>query len=183
MAELGWLGLLTPPEHGGTGWDVVEACILAEETGRALSPVNWPGAALAAAALASSASTSALVPAIVAGRHRAVRDGWARGRRWDRAPVGELGPGWARRRNKHDRCRLSGEWPSRGFHRWFDTRGNARSPAFDTTRPTLRIGLGDTVAQLLDGDQLPWFVGVALLLSCADTLGALGRAIDTVTTI
>ena len=57
MAELGWLGLLTPPEHGGTGWNVVEACILAEETGRALSPVNWPGAALADAALAASAST------------------------------------------------------------------------------------------------------------------------------
>src|SRR5580692_9556729 len=67
MAELGWLGLLTPPEHGGSGWNVVEACILAEESGRALSPVNWSGPALAAAALASSVSTSSLATAIVAG--------------------------------------------------------------------------------------------------------------------
>ena len=182
MAELGWLGLLTPPEHGGTGWDVVEACILAEETGRALSPVNWPGAALAAAALAASASTSALAPAIVMGESQGL---FVTGGLTDDGGIVHLSENWVLGGLDDAASTIVVASVENGLLGAFidgPTRGVTPDPrAFDTTRPTLRIGLGDTVAQLLDDDQLPWFVGVALLLSCADTLGALGRAIDTVT--
>lgn len=38
LARMGWLGLVTPAEHGGSGLGVVELAILAEEAGRALLP-------------------------------------------------------------------------------------------------------------------------------------------------
>ena len=38
MAELGWLGLLVPEEHGGAGLGLVEMVVVLEEMGRALLP-------------------------------------------------------------------------------------------------------------------------------------------------
>ena len=46
LGEYGLLGLLTPEEQGGSGWHVVEACAVATEAGRALSPVPWAGTLL-----------------------------------------------------------------------------------------------------------------------------------------
>jgi alkylation response protein AidB-like acyl-CoA dehydrogenase len=182
MAELGWLGLLTPPEHGGTGWNVVEACILAEETGRALSPINWSGGALAAAALASSASTSHLAHAIATGELQGL---FVTGRLKDDAGTVRPSGNWVLGALDDAASAIVVASAENGLLGAFidqPTRQVTPDPrAFDTTRPTQRIGLGAAAAQLLDAAQLPWFVGVALLLSCADTVGALGRAIDTVT--
>lgn len=43
MAELGWLGLVLPEEHGGAGLNYVDLVVLAEEMGRVLlpSPFMW----------------------------------------------------------------------------------------------------------------------------------------------
>ena len=38
MAGLGWLGLALPVEHGGSGGDIIDLVVLAEEMGRALVP-------------------------------------------------------------------------------------------------------------------------------------------------
>ena len=38
MAELGWMGMALPPEHGGGGGDLVDQVVLFEEIGRALVP-------------------------------------------------------------------------------------------------------------------------------------------------
>ena len=38
MAELGWLGLLVPEEHGGVGLGLVDLVVVLEELGRALVP-------------------------------------------------------------------------------------------------------------------------------------------------
>ena len=38
MAELGWLGMALPPEHGGEGGSLVDQVVLFEEIGRALVP-------------------------------------------------------------------------------------------------------------------------------------------------
>ena len=38
MAGLGWLGLGLPPEHGGSGGDLLDLAVLGEEMGRALVP-------------------------------------------------------------------------------------------------------------------------------------------------
>src|SRR5215468_8747343 len=38
LAELGWLGLHVPEEHGGSGFGLPELVIVAEEMGRAVAP-------------------------------------------------------------------------------------------------------------------------------------------------
>ena len=48
VAELGWTGLRIPEAHGGLGLSVLELCVLAEEVGRALSPVPFTSSVLLA---------------------------------------------------------------------------------------------------------------------------------------
>ena len=38
MAELGWLGLIIAPEHGGVGLSWVDQIVILEEMGRSLFP-------------------------------------------------------------------------------------------------------------------------------------------------
>ena len=40
MAELGWLGITIPEEHGGSGGTMLEACLFMEETARGLAPIG-----------------------------------------------------------------------------------------------------------------------------------------------
>jgi alkylation response protein AidB-like acyl-CoA dehydrogenase len=40
MAELGWLGVTIPEEHGGSGGGMLDACLFMEETSRGLAPVG-----------------------------------------------------------------------------------------------------------------------------------------------
>jgi alkylation response protein AidB-like acyl-CoA dehydrogenase len=41
IAEMGWLGVAIPEEHGGTGLGRLELCLLAEEMGRTLAPLPF----------------------------------------------------------------------------------------------------------------------------------------------
>jgi alkylation response protein AidB-like acyl-CoA dehydrogenase len=41
VAELGWLGVTIPEEHGGLGLGKLELCVLAEEMGRAVAPIPF----------------------------------------------------------------------------------------------------------------------------------------------
>jgi isovaleryl-CoA dehydrogenase len=43
MAELGWLGVATPEEYGGTGGGLVDLCLFLEETTRGLAPIGGFG--------------------------------------------------------------------------------------------------------------------------------------------
>ena len=40
MAELGWLGVTIPEEHGGSGGTMLDACLFMEETSRGLAPIG-----------------------------------------------------------------------------------------------------------------------------------------------
>ena len=40
MAELGWLGITIPEEHGGSGGSMLDACLFMEETSRGLAPIG-----------------------------------------------------------------------------------------------------------------------------------------------
>ena len=51
MAELGWVGLTMPEEHGGMGLDLVTLIVLLEETGRSLFPSPLISTVLAARAI------------------------------------------------------------------------------------------------------------------------------------
>jgi alkylation response protein AidB-like acyl-CoA dehydrogenase len=54
MAQLGWLGLSLPEEHGGSGLGMVESALLLEELGRAAYPGPYWPTMLAAAAIAGA---------------------------------------------------------------------------------------------------------------------------------
>ena len=41
IAEMGWLGTAIPENYGGLGLGYLELCVIAEEVGRALSPVPF----------------------------------------------------------------------------------------------------------------------------------------------
>jgi alkylation response protein AidB-like acyl-CoA dehydrogenase len=43
MAELGWLGVATPEEYGGSGGGLVDLCLFQEETTRGLAPIGGFG--------------------------------------------------------------------------------------------------------------------------------------------
>jgi alkylation response protein AidB-like acyl-CoA dehydrogenase len=51
MAELGWIGLSMPEQHGGMGLDLVTLLVLLEETGRGLFPSPLISTVLAAKAI------------------------------------------------------------------------------------------------------------------------------------
>ena len=40
MADLGWLGVTIPEEHGGSGGSMLDACLFMEETSRGLAPIG-----------------------------------------------------------------------------------------------------------------------------------------------
>jgi isovaleryl-CoA dehydrogenase len=40
MAELGWLGVTIPEDHGGSGGGMLDACLFMEETSRGLAPIG-----------------------------------------------------------------------------------------------------------------------------------------------
>lgn len=71
MAELGWLGIELPEEHGGFGGTLVDACLLLEEQGRVLLASPFvPTVVLAADAIlrfGTDEQRSELLPAIAAG--------------------------------------------------------------------------------------------------------------------
>jgi alkylation response protein AidB-like acyl-CoA dehydrogenase len=56
MAQLGWLGLSLPEEHGGSGLGMVETALLLEELGRAACPGPYWPTMLAAHAVAEAGS-------------------------------------------------------------------------------------------------------------------------------
>ncbi len=59
MAGLGWLGLLTPSEHGGAGLGIIELAIVCNELGRNLCPSPLIPTAVIAASVIAAAGTDA----------------------------------------------------------------------------------------------------------------------------
>ena len=71
IAELGWLGVDVPEEHGGQGLSFVETALLAEEAGRALLPGPFLGTLCAVQALivgGSDEQRSTWLPTLAGGR-------------------------------------------------------------------------------------------------------------------
>ena len=71
MAELGWPGLLVPPDLGGSGGSMLDVVLLVEEMGRAAAPGPFvPSAVVATSLLIASGHTEhrkRLLPAMAAG--------------------------------------------------------------------------------------------------------------------
>jgi len=181
LADLGWFGLFTPEHLGGSGWRPIAACVIAEEAGEAYSPVSWAQSALAAGALGLSA-TSVLLDGVLSGETTA---SFCTGRiSFGAVPT----------------PRVSGFFPfSAGLPAQLmvvtDEEGSVgavvhedekvaldeQSGCLDTTRRFHALRLNDADAAPIDGSPLAWLTTTAQLLSCADTVGALRRAIVAVT--
>lgn len=71
IVELGWTALRIPEAQGGLGLSVLELCVLAEEVGRALSPVPFTSSVLMATELLlacdNDAVKSAMLPKLADG--------------------------------------------------------------------------------------------------------------------
>jgi alkylation response protein AidB-like acyl-CoA dehydrogenase len=70
MAELGWVGITVPEEHGGLGLGCEDLIVVLEEMGRSLAPVPLlatDAAVAALRALGSAAQQAAHLPGIAAG--------------------------------------------------------------------------------------------------------------------
>lgn len=59
IAALGWTAIRIPEEHGGLGLSVLELCVLAEEIGRAVSPIPFTSSVLLATEALIAAGTEA----------------------------------------------------------------------------------------------------------------------------
>ncbi len=179
LEDLGCYGLFTPEHLGGSGWRPVEACAIAEEAGAAYNPISWAEIALAASALSR---TSESLDAVLAGETSAT---FCTGRI-------SLGAGSA--------LRASGVFPfSAGLPAQIivltDEHGSIgaavrsgegitldeQSGCLDTTRSFHCLRLHDADAVPIEGSELSWLTTAAQMLSCADTVGALRRAIAVVT--
>jgi alkylation response protein AidB-like acyl-CoA dehydrogenase len=91
MAELGWLGLHLPEEHGGSGFGLPELVVVVEELGRAVAPGPFVPTVIASAMIAESApeaTRARLLPGLADGSCRGavaldgaleIRDGAAHG--------------------------------------------------------------------------------------------------------
>jgi alkylation response protein AidB-like acyl-CoA dehydrogenase len=88
LAGVGAFGLLVPASAGGTGAGMTEAGVVAEESGRALYPGPWIGAAVAAAPLLDACGERSRLPDLAAGSWRPTLAVYEPGRRYSwRAPA------------------------------------------------------------------------------------------------
>ncbi|HVL82590.1 MAG TPA: acyl-CoA dehydrogenase family protein [Actinomycetota bacterium] len=75
MADLGWMGIAIPEEHGGQGMSYVDLAVLLEEMGRALVPGPFFASVCLGAVAVQEAGTDAqrkaVLPAIASGERRA----------------------------------------------------------------------------------------------------------------
>jgi len=71
VADMGWLGVAIPEEHGGLGLGRLELCVLAEELGRAVAPIPFSSTvyffAEALMLAGSDAQKGSLLPKVAAG--------------------------------------------------------------------------------------------------------------------
>jgi len=182
MADLGWFGLFTPEEMGGSGWRPVEACAIAEEAGAAYSPSSWAESAIAAGALSALPARHVEVDAVLSGETTA---SFCTGRIEADSSSGS---------------RVSGVFPfSAGLPARVvvvtDEDGDTgavvdgedgisieeQSGCLDTTRSLHCLRLSEAETAPLGGSPLAWLTTTAQILSCADTVGALSTAIKVVT--
>ena len=75
MADLGWIGIAAPEDVGGSGADVMTACVISVEAGRALLPSTLASVTAAAMAIdraGESDMRTSLLPDVLSGTTRVV---------------------------------------------------------------------------------------------------------------
>jgi alkylation response protein AidB-like acyl-CoA dehydrogenase len=92
LAEQGWLGIIYPDEHGGSGLGLVDLVVLMEEMGRAVMPGPFLSTVLLGGAAISEAGSADQrrdwLPQIAEGRAKAALAWTEPNLRWDAAGIG-----------------------------------------------------------------------------------------------
>ena len=87
MAELGWMGLIFPEEHGGAGLNMVDLVVVLEEMGRVVMPGPYFATVLLGGLAidlgGSAAQKKAYLPAMAAGTRKATLAQVEESGRWD----------------------------------------------------------------------------------------------------
>jgi alkylation response protein AidB-like acyl-CoA dehydrogenase len=171
LAAMDWLGLLVGEEHAGAGWRPVEACVIAEELGRAHDRSPWFGCAMTAAALADA-------PQPVRDRWLAdVLDGSVVGGFTPAADVGRIVGG--------DKAHAVVAAGRNGVHLIELSETHARwrdGDSLDIARPVWCIDLMQATGVLIGSAiQAERLIAVARLLVSADALGAVSGALARLT--
>ncbi len=86
MAELGWMGLILPEDHGGAGLDFVDMVVVLEEMGRVVLPGPFFSTLVGSVAILDGGSTAQkqeLLPKIAAGEFRVTLAQLEPNARWD----------------------------------------------------------------------------------------------------
>ena len=169
MAELGWMGIAIPEEHGGAGYSFVEVGILLEEMGRALltSPFLF-GAVVGPAAFSNAASEeqkARVLPGVAEGSTRMTLARTEPSGRWDAGGVTltatKSGDGYALNGTKmfivdgHTATHLVVVGRLDGEIAFFlvdgDADGLTKTPlvTLDQTRKQTRLGFENVTAELL----------------------------------
>jgi alkylation response protein AidB-like acyl-CoA dehydrogenase len=174
VGQVGFISLLTPERLGGAGWLPREACIVAEEGGRALTPLPWTSNLLAGAALSGDHRWDKAAMALLEGRIAASlvsmdRLGTERGRFQGRVLVSaDPRPAILVLLSEyHQPVVVDTQTEKVEFE-------PSTSP--DTTRPAATAILRDVAGHSTTGTQGPLLWDAAVVLACADSLGALSNA-------
>ncbi len=172
IADLGWLGLHLPEQHGGSGFGLPELVVVVEELGRALTPGPFVPTVIASAVI-DAAGSDELEARLLPG----LADGSVLRRR--RARVRRHG---ARRSGRRDRAGGPGRWPRphpRPAGRATTSSSSTSSaggvqvevpPNLDPTRRTARVTLDGAPAEVIAGGRR-MLVDLARLIVAAEATG------------
>lgn len=167
LAAMDWLGLLVSEDLDGVGWRPVEACLIAEELGRAQDRSPWFGCAVAAAAFADAPDS--------------IREDWLTETLAGTAVVGFAPAGDVVQIVGGDTVRAVVTAGRNGVHlielavtddRWTD------GDALDIARPLWCVNVsGATGVQIGSPTQAQRLMAIGRLLVSADAIGALSSTV------
>ena len=176
VGDAGFLGLLTPEILGGAGWCPIEASIVAQEAGRAHSPLPWAANLVAAAALAGDARWHETAAALMEGRLVAslarpdrLRPGGQPGVRSGLIAVGaDPAPEII--------VFVGGDAEVLVVDARAEQICLEPGTTIDTTRACISVALKDVRVHAIDGADAALLRDASAVLHCADSLGALSGA-------
>src|SRR5271163_3790887 len=162
LAAMDWTGLLVEERLGGAGWRPVEACVIAEELGRARDGSAWLGTAVAAAAVASAPD--------------AIRDRWLAALLDGTATAGVSAADNIVRVVRGDEADILVTMRDNGIHlvelsdpQWCKPDDDL----LDATRAVCLIDIGDAPSVLIGSpERAAQLLAVGRLLVSADSVGA-----------
>ena len=181
IADMGWLGLLTDQRAGGEGWYAFEAALICLEGGWAGTSSTWYASALAAGFISNAPGLENVTTAVLAGDQvgaiayspsLTLTDSKVSG---TVVRVLSQSPPSLVVLTRHPGVSLIAEIGSNGTGLFGDVE------SLETERQIYSLAVDQTPVVSVEGPIGDALELLALVLLCADTVGAVGRAVRIVT--